>query len=213
MNNPADVDKLIRENKRLIDLEVARYSTNLPQVAVQLEAYKLAREAARTYDPATGFKFSTHLVNSLKKLSRMSTKYGNVVRLPENTQFDLHKLQNLEKDLEHTLGRSATVDELSHHSGLSIKQVNSTLKSKRTSTGLSSIVDAPAMFDSTNDEWVHFVYHDLGDKDKLVFEHRTGFGGKPILDNAALSKRTGLSPAVLNSRIKMINEMLAKGWK
>jgi DNA-directed RNA polymerase specialized sigma subunit len=208
-----DVDKLIRDNKKLIDLEASRYATNIPLITVQLEAYKLAREAAKSYNPSTGLKFSTHLVNSLKKLSRLSTKYGAVLRLPENTQFDINKLQKLEKNLEHTLGRSPTTEEMSHHSGLSVKAVTHTLQSRKSSSGMSSLFDAPSLFDSANDEWVQFVYHDLADKDKLIFEHKTGFGGKPVLDNAALANKLNLSIGTLNNRMKTINTTLAKGWK
>lgn len=208
-----DIDKLIKDNKKLIDLEASRYASNLPLITVQLEAYKIAREAAKTYNASSGIKFSTHLVNNLKKLSRLSTKYGNVVRTPENTQFGANKLNKLEKDLEHTLGRPPTVDELSHHSGFSQKQTTNILNSRKVTTGISSLFESPALFDSQNDEWVKFVYHDLTDTDKLIFEHRTGFGGKQILDNAAIAKKLGLSQSVLNNRIRLINTTLAKGWK
>jgi len=208
-----DVETLIKENKKLIDLEASRYSTNLPLITVQLEAYKLAREAARTYNPASGFKFSTHLVNSLKKLSRMSTKYGDVLRVPENTQFGLNKLQHLEKDLEHTLGRPGTIEELAYHSGFTPKAVTHILKSKKISTGISSLFESPALFDSANDEWVQFVYHDLPDTDKLIFEYKTGFGGKKILSNAEIVNKLNLSTSTLSNRLKLINTTLAKGWK
>jgi len=208
-----DIEKLIKDNKKLIELEAARHATNLPLISVQIEAYRLAREAARTYDAGSGYKFSTHLVNSLKKLSRMSTQYGGVVRIPENTQFGINKIQKVEKDLEHTLGRSPTVEEIAHHSGFSLKATNNMLNSKKISTGMSSLFESPALFDSTNDEWVHFVYHDLSDKDKLIFEHKTGFGGKKILGNAEIASKLNLSNSTLNNRIKLMNTTLAKGWK
>ena len=89
-----NVEQLIKDNKKLIELEAARHATNLPLITVQIEAYKLAREAAKTYNPASGNKFSTHLVNNLKKLSRLSTKYGaGMMRTPENVQFGLNKIQ------------------------------------------------------------------------------------------------------------------------
>jgi len=208
-----DVEALIRENKKLIELEAQRHASNLPLITVQIEAYKLAREAAKTYNPSSGYKFSTHLVNSLKKLSRMSTQYGGVLRVPENTQFGVNKIQKIEKDLEHTLGRSPTLEEISHHSGLTPKAVTSMMKSKKVSTGISQLFEAPALINSENDEWVQFVYHDLSDKDKLIFEHKTGFGGKPILDNGAIAKKLNLSSSTLNNRLKLINTTLAKGWK
>jgi len=208
-----DIETLIRDNKKLIDLEASRYATNLPLISVQIEAYRLAREAAKSYDSSSGNKFSTHLVNSLKKLSRLSTKYGTVVRTPENVQFGVNKLQNMQNDLAHTLGRDATTEELAHHSGFSIKAVTNMLKTQKPVTGLSSMFEAPALFDSENDEWIQFVYHDLADKDKLIFEHKTGFGGKKILSNTEIAKRLNLSTGTLNNRIKLINNTLSKGWK
>lgn len=208
-----DVEQLIRENKKLIDLEAARYASNLPLITVQIEAYKLAREAAKTYNPHSGFKFSTHLVNNLKKLSRLSTKYGNVLRVPENIQFGVNKVQKIENDLTHTLGRTPTLEELSHHSGFSPKAVTNMLSTKKSTTGISSMFETPALFDSSNDEWIRFVYHDLPDKDKLIFEHKTGFGGKPVLGNSQIAKKLNLSSSALNNRIKLINNTLSKGWK
>jgi DNA-directed RNA polymerase sigma subunit (sigma70/sigma32) len=135
------------------------------------------------------------------------------VRSPENIQFGINKVQKLEKDLEHTLGRPPTVEELSHHSGFTVKAVDNILKNKKTVTGLSSLFDAPTMVSGENDEWVQFVYHDLTDKDKLIFEHMTGFGGKKILSNTEIAKKLNLSTSTLNTRIKLINSALAKGWK
>jgi DNA-directed RNA polymerase specialized sigma subunit len=208
-----NVEQLIKDNKKLIELEAARYASNLPLITVQIEAYKLAREAARSYNPNSGFKFSTHLVNNLKKLSRMSTKYGNVLRAPENIQFGVNKIQNVEKDLTHTLGRSPTLEELSHHAGFSQKAVANMLKSKKSTAGISSLFDAPALINSENDEWVQFVYHDLTTTDKLIFEHMTGYGGKKVLSNTEIAKKLNLSVGTLNNRIKLMNSTLTKGWK
>lgn len=208
-----DVEKLIKDNKKLIDLEASRYASNLPLITVQIEAYRLAREAAKTYNPSSGYKFSTHLVNSLKKLSRLSTQYGSVLRVPENTQFGVNKIQKIEKDLEHTLGRTPTLEELSHSSGFSMKNVDKMLRTRKNATGISSLFEAPALFHSQNDEWVHFVYHDLSNTDKLIFEHMTGFGNKPVLNNKAIAAKLNLSTSTLNNRIKLINTTLAKGWK
>jgi len=213
MKSKSEIEKLIKDNKKLIELEASRYATNLPLITVQIEAYKLAREAAASFNPAAGYKFSTYLVNNLKKLSRMSTQYGGVVRLPENTQFGINKLMKTEKDLEHTLGRTPTTSELAEHSGFSIKAVNNMMRSRKSSSAMSNLFESPALFESGNDEWVHFVYHDLSSADKLIFEHKTGFGGKKILDNASIAKKLNLSTSTLNNRIKLINNTLSKGWK
>ena len=212
MKSAQEIDKLISDNKRLIELEASRHATNLPLITVQIEAYKLAREAAKSYDPSVG-KFSTHLVNSLKKLSRLSTKFGGTVRLPENTQLGINKLNKQEQDLEDLLGRPPSVSELADYAKMGIKMVDNLKRNKYMTNNLSKLMESPTMFSDSNNEWVAFVYHDLPPRDKLIFEHKTGFGGKPILSNDDICKKLDISPSLLNSRVKLMGDMLARGWK
>jgi DNA-directed RNA polymerase sigma subunit (sigma70/sigma32) len=202
---------LLDEHKNLILAEARKNATNLPLEAVQIEAFKLAREAVKDYDPAKS-KFSTHLTNSLKKLSRFSTQYGQVVRLPENQQFMINKINKAEKDLEATLGREPTLEELGDKTGLGLQVITNVLQNRKQTISVSNLVDTPVFIKDNNDEWLNFVYHDLSPRDKLILEHRTGFGGKPVLDNETLAKKLGISHSTLSSRIKVISDTLEKGW-
>lgn len=212
MNNKATVEKLLADHKKLIDSEARKYAVNVPLVTVQIEAYKLARKAAETYTVGD-VKFSTYLVNNLKKLSRLSTQYGSSIRMPENIQFGINKLNTAEKDLESSLGREATVSELSDYTGFNIKTVDNLLKNKKTMVSINNLLTTPTIIDSSNDEWLSFVYHDLTPKDKIIFEHKTGFGGKKVLDNDKIAKKLNLSQPQLNNRINIISDMINRGWK
>ena len=212
MNNQNDVEALLTEHKKLIDSEAKKYAANVPLITVQIEAHKLARKAAESYIPGN-IKFSTYLVNSLKKLSRLSTQYGSSVRMPENVQFGINKLNNAEKELESSLGRAPSVAELADFTGLNLKTVDGLLKNKKTTISLNNLLTTPTIVDSSNDEWLSFVYHDLTPKDKVIFEHKTGFGGRPLLENDVLSEKLNLSQAQLNNRINLIGGMINKGWK
>jgi DNA-directed RNA polymerase sigma subunit (sigma70/sigma32) len=207
-----EINTLLKEHRKLIDSEAKKYSTNIPFITAQIEAHKLARQAAESYSPSVG-KFSTHLVNNLKKLSRLSTQYGSSVRLPENTQFGINKLNNLEKQLESEFGRPPTTEELSDNSGMNIKTVNNLLKNKKSIISFTNMLNTPTIMDSSNDEWVTFVYHDLVPSDKLIFEHMTGFGGKPILGAPAIAKKLKISETQVGHRVKIISDMVNKGWK
>jgi DNA-directed RNA polymerase specialized sigma subunit len=212
MSNKVHIDNLLAEHKSLIESEARKYSTNIPLISMRIEAHKLARQAAESYSPSVG-KFSTHLVNSLKKLSRISTQYGSSVRLPENTQFGLNKLTKAEKDLESELGRTPTIEELADYSGFNIKAVNSLLKNKKSTVSFTNLLNTPTMIDSSNDEWTTFVYHDLVPRDKIIFEHMTGFGGKAKLSPEKLSNKLNITPTQLNSRVNIISNMINSGWK
>ncbi len=207
-----NVETLLKEHKNLIEAEAKRYAINVPLVMVQIEAHKLARKAAETYTPATG-KFSTHLVNSLKKLSRLSTQYGSTVRLPEHTQFGINRLNQTEKSLESQFGRPPTVSELSDHTGFNIKMVNNLLRNRKSTVSFTNMLNTPTFVNSANDEWLRFVYHDLSPKDKLIMEHKTGFGGKKAISNEEICKKLNITPAQLTSRINVISDMINRGWK
>ena len=206
-----NVNELIAENKKLIESEARKYSTHIPYSSVLLDAYELARDAAEDYSPASGVKFSTFLVNRLQKLSRKSTQFGNIVRFSETNQFKINKINQTENMFKNAYGRDATVQEISEHTGLNMGTVNSLLKNRKKETTLANLSDHNIFDMGQNDDWIHFVYHDLPANDKLIFEHKTGFGNKPILQNSDLSKKLKMSDSLLNKRLKLIETRLKEG--
>ena len=204
--------KLITDHKKLIEYEASKYSTMVPYYVVLSEAYKLADKAADGYDDTRGTKFSTHLTNQLKKLSRISTQYGTAVRLPENKQYKLNKLNRLKLDLDAHLNRPPSTLELSEASGIPLAEVNHILQHRAGEVNISNLLHTPVFVNNSNDEWLHFVYHDLGDTDRLIFEHKTGFGGKKLMNNEELAKLLHLSPSTVANRANMIAEKVNENW-
>ena len=117
-------EKLINDHKKLIAYEAGKYSKMVPYDVVLAEAYKLADKAAKNFNPDKGTKFSTHLTNQLKKLSRISTLYGSSVRLPENKQFKLQHINKAEIELKDNLGREPSLQEISEYTHIPLNQVN-----------------------------------------------------------------------------------------
>lgn len=209
MNN---TDKLIEDHKKLIAYEAGKYSKMLPYDVVLAEAYQLAHKAAVSFDPKKDVKFSTHLTNQLKKLSRISTMYGSSVRLPENKQFKLQRINQAEAQLRDDLGREPSALEVSEFTKIPLAQVNQIKQHKVGEVNISNLQYTPVFVNNTNDDWIHFVYHDLTDIDKVIFEHKTGFGGKKVMGNDALAKLLKLSPATVANRAKIIADKVAENW-
>jgi len=207
-----DIEKLISSHKRLIESEAAKYSQFVPSSVVQAEAYRIAGKAARSFDPKAGFQFSTHLPNQLKKLSRISTKFGAIARLPEKKQFELTRLNQTEQSLKDELGREPSIEELSTGAGLNIKTVTHLLQNRKKEVNIDNLAYTPVFIDTNNDEWIHFVYNDLPQRDKIIFEHKIGYGGKPELSNDELAKKLNISSSTINNRVRMISNKLAEGW-
>lgn len=208
-----DVDKLIADHKRLIDFEASKHSQFVPSSVALAEAYRIARKAAESYDPKSGFQFSTHLTNQLKKLSRLGTSFGAIARLPEKRQFELTRLNHAEQSLKDELGREPSIEELSTATGFGLHTVTHLLKNRKKEVNIENLAYTPVFIDNTNDEWIHFVYNDLPQRDKVIFEHKLGWGGKPELSNEEIAKNLNISPSTVNNRVRLISEKLAEGWK
>jgi hypothetical protein len=56
-----------------------------------------------------------------------------------------------------------------------------------------------------------FLVHDLSGPHRLVFEHTTGYGGKPILTPGELAKKLGVSPGRI-SQLKTDIAEKARGY-
>lgn len=207
-----DTARLIEDHKKMIHYEAGKYSKMVPHEVVLSEAYKLAHKAAESYDAAKGIKFGTHLTNQLKKLSRITTMYGSSVRLPENKQFKLQHINNAEIELKDSLGREPSVLELSEYTKIPVAQVNQIKQHRVGEVNISNLAHTPVFVNNTNDDWIHFVYHDLTDIDKIIFEHKTGFGGKQLMNNEEISKLLNISVNTVAHRSKMISEKVHENW-
>ena len=207
------IHPLVTEYKNLIESEAAKHAKFLPIAVVEAEAYHIANDAAKSFDPKEGNRFSTHLTSQLKKLSRLSTEYGGAVRMPEHAQYDLNSIHRYAEEYKGSTGRDPSVAEISKGTKLSLSKVNNLMKGAKTSQTMSSQVNDPIFVDHKGelDDWIHMVYHDLPEKDKIIFEHYTGFGGKKLMTEDEIGKHIGMSPTVVGRRIKIIGDQIAKG--
>lgn len=208
-----DRKKLLEDHKKLIEFEAAKYAGFVPLAIVTAEAYKLANEAIDKFDEKSGIKFSTYLVNSLKKLSRLSTQYGGIVRIPENKQFKIQKINVAEEELRGELGREPTLSEISNRTHMSLKETTNLLATRKKEVTFANVASTPLFVTDGNDDWIHFVYHDLSETDKYIMEHKTGFGNKQILTTEEIAKKLHVSSSTVLNRLNMITSKLSEGWK
>lgn len=193
--------------------EIQRYSG--PKEMLKSKAKMLAIKAIRTYDPASGAQLRSWVTTQLQPLSRYSAQLRPVYA-PEVAVRQAAELNTKRNELYDELGRDPNDVELADYTGVSKariaklrKQVVSTMSESQVgedTEGIQSLpgVVAPDRLGSAAD----IVYGSLSDREKQIYDFKTGSRGKPQLSNAELAKRFGISPAAISQKTKQIAEKI-----
>jgi DNA-directed RNA polymerase specialized sigma subunit len=195
--NPATLSKLLDRLHPLIIRETGKWQSTVPQVALEAKARILTVEALESYNPNMGAAIGTHVTSRLRKLSRSVYPYQNVARLPENKQLLYNTFQVVQNNLLDTHGREPTTEEIADELHWTPKKVADFQRS----FGRRELVESEGVFtdeDRQDSNLVDFYYHGLAPEDKLLFEHIVGYGGKKVLNNAALMKNFKLTQGQLS---------------
>lgn len=210
---PMTLQPLMRQLDPLIQNQVNKWSGAIARPVLDAKAKQLALEGIKTYDPNAGAALATHVTNRLKKLSREVYTHQDAVRLPEYKKLRVHSYLKGQQELMDQYGREPSHVELADHLGWSPKAVGEVQRSMNPELVESQDMGA-GLFEQTSvwgnesdDGLVDLVYFDLEPVDKQIFEHSTGYSGKPILNNTQLCKKTGLTQGQLSYRKrKLINQ-------
>jgi DNA-directed RNA polymerase specialized sigma subunit len=181
----------------VINSVVNKYkTTGIPPASLRAVATTEMLKSFNTYDINKNVEPITHLYNNLLKIQRIANSSllsGHVpeARAMKRVEFNTVKL-NLTDSLGYTPNNSQMADEM----GWSSKEVERMESESKGEVGASG-----AKFDfwgnstvseSKDKVLVDYLYHELPQKQKSIFEYTFGYNGKPILNNKqiALKMRT-----------------------
>lgn len=178
----------------------------------------MAAEAVHSFDPSKGAKLSSHIYGQLQPLRRVAPTIADPMPKPERLAIEAHHLEKARTELADTLGRPPSLSELSSYTKIAPKKLVKLQRRNRATV-------AEGQFDpqgeSEEDDfmpgvkrqspeaiWAEYVYHDLGDVDKVIFEHRTGYGGAEKLPNQEIARRLRISAPSVTERANKIQARL-----
>lgn len=210
--NDDSLEALHHQLNPIVMKEVNRWKGTLAPEILEVEARGLAQNAFESYDPKFNVALSTHVSNALKKLSRINYSYQNPARLPEHRQVKFYTFNTVKTNLENELGREPNINELSDELGWNTREVERMNKEIRKDYTESIPVPAHAFMkeEHSDDGMIDFIYNDLSSADKTIFEHTTGYRGKPILSLDELTKKTGLTTSQISYKKSQIKDFIKK---
>jgi hypothetical protein len=176
------------------------------------QARLYAAKAVKKFDPSHGAQIHTWVTNQLMQLRRARRTSNSPIKVPERIQIDAYHLDKVTKDFVEEYGRDPDVHELADKAKMPVKRIAKVREQFFKVPGSGAISD-DATSNSEVDfmhEAVAYIYDDSDYINKKILEHRTGYGGSPILSTSELAAKLNTRPDVISKRSKRLGTQLER---
>lgn len=214
---PANMAGVVEAFMPTINAEIMQYAG--PKELLRSRARFLVTQAVRSFNPMGGTRLNSWVVTNLKQLSRYGKRL-RPIRSSEAMIRNAAELSSVEKRLEDDLGRRPTDDELVDETGWSKKTLSEIRKSSVASVSGSAYGEdddgegarsEPGLVTPSRLPYAaEAVYMGLDDKDKAIFDGKTGMHGKEKMSGGSLADMLKISPAAISQRASSIGEAIAE---
>ena len=214
---PEHLGELMQTAEPIIGKAITSYAPN-SSPAVKSQAKILAKKAFETYDPKKGAKLQTHLYTQLQPLQREAGSY-DTLHTPEGVRFDMRQINESHNRFVNENGHEPNDEEFADYTGLSAKRIAHVRKHDKAVIGESQLlpedddedsVSMPATQQGQN-AWREMVYSELGNRDKLIYDLKTGRNGRVPMGVSEIAMKVKLSPGAISQRLSKIDQRLAEG--
>lgn len=182
-------------------------SVPLPPSAILGEAKRQALHAFQTYNPKAGASLGTHLHNYMQKVNRFVYEHQNVGRIPEHRITQIGTYKAVQAELREKRRRDPSAAELADELNWSLPEVERMERELKREVPESAVDDVDFSFSASGEAQriLQYIYYELTPQEKVVFEHLTGWAGKPRLDEAEIAQRLSLT----RERVKKVKAAIA----
>lgn len=214
---PEHFGELMQAAGPIIDKAITSYAPK-SSPAVKSQARILAKRAFESFDPKKGAKLQTHLYTQLQPLQREAGSY-ETLHVPEGVRFDIRHVNEAHNRFVEEHGHEPADEELADYTGLSAKRLAHIRKYDKAIIGESQLLpedddeDAVSMPATQKAEsaWREMVYSELGSKDKLIYDLKTGRNGRVPMGVSEIGLKVKLSPGAISQRLSKIDHRIAEG--
>ena len=211
---PETMAGLVEAFMPTVNAEIMQYSGS--KELLRARGRYLVTQAIKSYNPMGNTKLNSWVVTNLKQLSRYGKRL-RPIRASEAMLRNAAELASVEKRLEDDLGRKPTDEELTDETGWNAKTIAAIRNSAIASISGGAESDAddeagvgePGLIRPNKAQYAaEAVYMGLDDKDKAIFDAKTGLHGKQQVSGSSLADMFKLSPAAISQRSAAIGQSI-----
>ena len=191
--DPSLLAELVVRYQPVINSVVNKYrTTGVSTSTLRAKASSQLLKALRSYDPKHNTMPTTHIWNQLQKVQRVSRESLLSGHIPEYRNIKMSTFTTVRDNLTDRLGYEPNIKQMSDEmkwSQAEVQRMNEELSGEITASGAEfDFYGNAKQFANRDRELVDYLYHELDNQDKVIFEHTFGYGGKPILKNKEIAK-------------------------
>jgi DNA-directed RNA polymerase specialized sigma subunit len=192
--DPMLLTDIVTRYQPIVNSIVNKYKTtgvSTPTLKAKANAQLL--RAINTYDPKFQASPTTHVWNSLQKVQRLASESLQSGHIPEYRNMKMAIFKSVRDNLTDRLGYEPSISQMADEMSWSqaeVQRMNEELAGEVTASNAEfDFYGNARQFENRDMALVNYMYNDLEGKDKVIFEHTFGFGGKSVLSNKDLAKK------------------------
>lgn len=214
------ISSLLEKAKPTINSALTSYAGGHDDPTLNLAAKKAAVDAFKSYDKSKGAALSTHLQNTLQKITNTVKKRSQSLYAPRIVEANLRLYRDADEDLRQELGRSPSTGEIADEIGLSNKRIEQLKRFNRQdlpdsvlrNRDISEVLGAPDR-DKPTGMWGEAVYSELNGRDQLIFDKILGAHGEEKTPKGDIAEELSVSNARVSQIINRILGRLQEGME
>jgi len=192
------------------------YSSSIDSGMAKSRARKYAIDAVKSYDPSYGASLKTHFFNHIKPMGREMKSMGEAVSLSKHYETGANKYVSFINDFVGEHGREPDDDEIMDSLSITPKQLrtlNSTVKYEMSEGQIENhdFEDANDEFSSRLNLWTDYIREGLPPKQKQILDYKIGRGGHPVMTNAQVASKLGISEKEVADFSVSVSNRILKG--
>lgn len=212
--DPALFSELSMRYWPVVESTVNQYrTTGVSPSTLRASAQAQMIKAFATYDPTKGTQPITHVYNNMKKVQRVASESLISGHIPEARNMKRATFQTGMLNLVDRLGYEPNIDQVADELGWNRKEaarMYKDLSGETTASGAKfDFYGNATQAESKDKALADYLYHELDDKDKVIFEHTFGYAGKPVLTNKEIAKKLNVNDMWITRRKKAMSAKIA----